>query len=99
MSNEYLRITKTAVEYLMPTVFNLHNKNRKIDYLIEDLGGMLDYAKTLEQLQIEQAYRDGAQAGALAGKYVGTSARDYYNQNFKPKSVLEYYLASKGEQK
>jgi hypothetical protein len=93
---EYLRVNKTAIEYLLPSLFSFYNNDRKIYISIEDFSGMLDYAKTLEQIIIEQAYRDGAKAGALSGKYIGTSARDYYEQNFKSKSVCEHYLASKG---
>jgi hypothetical protein len=96
MTKDYLRINRTAINYLLPRVFSWYNNDRKIYLNIEDFSSMLAYAKTLEQIQIEQAYRDGAKAGALAGKYVGTSARDYYEQNFKTKSIHEYYLASKG---
>lgn len=96
MSKDFIRINQTATTYLIPRVLSWFNNDRKIYLNIEDLSSMLDYAKTIEQMQIEQAYRDGARAGALMGKYVGTSARDYYNQTFKTKSVYEYYLASKG---
>jgi hypothetical protein len=83
---------KKVTDYLIPLIYNWH-KMGKVYLTIEDLGGLLDYAQTIEQMTIEESYRDGA------GLSKCMSSKQYFESFYKTKSACQYFIEQNNEQR